>query len=191
LTQPGTAENDRGVAEEQRRQKGSLTAGDRRIGEGIPGLLATFIDPLLNRGDTVSPDGIRRLHPSGIEGPEQIRALLERLRVEKVALQRGMNRRIDPEIAWIDRVDGTDFVLRTQNLEKVRRFQLFLNFSLDGRSYFLAAPVLQDDGTGTVHLELPTVVYRAERRDRSRHEPQEGEATRVAVTAPARDEIRA
>jgi ubiquinone/menaquinone biosynthesis C-methylase UbiE/pimeloyl-ACP methyl ester carboxylesterase len=136
---------------------------------------------LLSRGDRVAPDDIRRLHPSGIEGEAGVRALLERLRHEAIPLRRGMNRRIEPEVGWIERLEGDHFLLRTRNLEPARRSQLFLNFALDERSYFFAAPVIRQL-EHDVLLGLPSAVYRAERRDRVRKAPRNGDPRHVSLT---------
>ncbi len=147
--------------------------------------MASAVDPVLSRRDRVAPESIRRLHPSGVEGAPSIRRLLDRVRREQIPLRRGMNRRIEPEIGWIESVGADHLVLRTRNLEPVRRRQLFLNFALDEQPYFFAAAVVQGRDPDAIVLRLPSIVYRAERRDRARRVPGRDDARRVSATTPA------
>ena len=55
------------------------------------------------------------LHPTAIREPGEIRALLRRVRDRRVSLTRGMNRRIEREVARLDRCDEAGIQLRTEN----------------------------------------------------------------------------
>lgn len=122
-----------------------------------------------------------RLHPTAISEPATVRALLERLRREAVPLRRGMNRRIDPEIAQVESIDPDALVLRTRDFEPGRQDYVFLNFSLDDQPYFISTPLLGEVGRGRLRVGVPSVVYQAERRGRIRRPPAEGGARRVAL----------
>lgn len=117
--------------------------------------------------DSLGPETLERLHPSAIEGRLEVRALIEQLRREKVLLRRGLNRKITPETARVERVEDDHLALRTFDFEPQKRKQLWLNFDLEARPYFFVASVL-DATAGNVTVALPTTIYRAERRDRTR-----------------------
>lgn len=136
--------------------------------------------------DPILESHFRRLHPRAIEDPTIIRSLFQRLERERIPLRRGMNRRIDPETALIDKVDDDVLVLRTRNFERDRRPFVFLNFAVDGVPYFFAAERLGDRDGDRLRVRLPAAVYRAERRDRTRTAAEnEGPSLqRVVVTAP-------
>jgi ubiquinone/menaquinone biosynthesis C-methylase UbiE/esterase/lipase len=121
---------------------------------------------LLFSRDSFGAETFARLHPSAIEGQPEIRALIEHLRREKVLLRRGLNRRLTPETARIESVDRDRFALRTFDFEPKKQNEVWLNFDLE-RPYFFVASVVAakaDRLTAT----LPTTIYRAERRDRTR-----------------------
>jgi ubiquinone/menaquinone biosynthesis C-methylase UbiE len=97
--------------------------------------------------------------------------LLTRLHDSHAVLHRGVNRRIDPETARIARLSQNELSLRTENFEEGRTpvgFSLFLNASLDGQPLFFVVQVLKVRKSGRLDTGLPSVIYKAERRDRSR-----------------------
>jgi len=122
-----------------------------------------------------------RLHPTAISDPGVVRGILDRLQREGVPLQRGMNRRIDPEIAHVVSIGEDAIVLRTRNFELAQRDFVFLNFSLDEQPYFLSTPLLGEVGRGRLRVGVPSVIYQAERRGRARRPPVAGEARRVRL----------
>lgn len=132
-----------------------------------------------------------RLHPSRIDDPDQIRALLDRLRRERVVLCRGMNRKIDLESAWIEALDEREFHLRTCNFEMDSKTSIFFNFKLDGLPHFFAAPLLEHKKDGYMLCGVPTIVYQAERRDHIRRAPSPGDGQRVSLTTSNRDRVEA
>lgn len=138
-------------------------------------------NPYLSRVQPLASGSLRLLHPSGIEGGAEIRALLERVHREKVLLWRGMNRRIIPETAQIERFEEGTLLLRTRNFQPGISHQVFLNFFLADRPYFFAAPLVYEGGNGLIRAEMPAVIHRAERRDRVRHAPGQGTPTRVVL----------
>jgi ubiquinone/menaquinone biosynthesis C-methylase UbiE len=117
--------------------------------------------------EALGSDVFSRLHPHAIEAPASVRRVLVRLWREGVLLRRGVNRRIDPEIATLSGLDGRQIFLKTRNFEKDRRDQILLNFDLDGRPYFFAASVVSWSDERAV-AEMPKAIYTAERRDRTR-----------------------
>jgi hypothetical protein len=93
--------------------------------------------------EVLSPDLLRRLHPSAIEDPRSVRSLLARLQQEGVALQRGLNREIVPEVARVERLEEGRVLYRKERFEPSRRPQLWLNFDLDGRRHFFASMIIE------------------------------------------------
>jgi ubiquinone/menaquinone biosynthesis C-methylase UbiE/dienelactone hydrolase len=139
------------------------------------------LQPYFHRIEPVATASLRLLHPSGIEDAGEVRALLERARAENVVLRRGMNRRILPETARIERLDGDQILLRTDNFEHRGAQQIFLNFVLDDRPYFFASRLV-GASNGRLRIEMPGVVHEAERRDRRRQRAG-GAGERVEVGA--------
>jgi ubiquinone/menaquinone biosynthesis C-methylase UbiE/dienelactone hydrolase len=137
--------------------------------------------PTLSSSDARAVASLERLHPTAISEASQIRALLDRLCRERVDLWRGMNRRIDPEVARIERLDADGMTLRTRNFAPGTRGAIFLNFALDGEPYFLTAPLRDDPGGGRLRVGLPGLVYRKERRSRIRRAPGAGDVRRVEL----------
>lgn len=117
--------------------------------------------------ESLSSDVLHRLHPSAIEGASSVRAVLLRLWRDQTPLQRGLNREITPEIARIESLDEDCVVLRKVGFASSSRPQLWLNFQLDGRRHFFAAPILRSS-PDRVATAYPEAIYRAERRDRLR-----------------------
>lgn len=119
-------------------------------------------------------DAFRRLHPRVIEDPESVRSLLERLAREKIRLRRAMNRRVEPEYAWVTDVQPDHFVLTTRDFEPDQRPSIFLNFRLQGAKYFLSARRVDETRAHeeTLVLYHPDAIYCTERRDRRRLPPE-------------------
>ena len=124
---------------------------------------------------------LERLHPTAISEPGAVRAILERLQRDAVPLQRGMNRRIDREVAQVESIDRDTLVLRTRNFEPGSHDFVFLNFSLDDQPYFISTPLLGEIGRDRLRVGLPSAIYQAERRGRIRRPPAEGGAHRVRL----------
>gem|GEM_PF-1197144 len=121
------------------------------------------------------------LHPDRVAGRDAVRSVLERVRRESICLRRGMNRRIDPERAWIERLEDKWFVLRTENFEQGLRSRWFLNFSIGDQPHFFSAPVLDLAAGCRATLEIPRLLYIAERRDHSRRIPMREDPHAVAL----------
>jgi ubiquinone/menaquinone biosynthesis C-methylase UbiE len=80
-----------------------------------------------------------------------------------------MNRRIQRELAWVVAVTDRGCNLKTKNFEPSDRNSVFLNFILDGQSFFLSAPFDRRVGSDLLSIRMPSAIYRAERRSRQRH----------------------
>jgi ubiquinone/menaquinone biosynthesis C-methylase UbiE len=137
----------------------------------------------VSRVTPISSESLRRLHPRSLTDPERILGLLERVQREGAVLWRATNRFSERETARVRAVDADGLVLETENFERGERSQIFLNFELEGRPYFFAAPVHEWLEPALVSAKLPAVLYQAERRDRLRRAPAPdgGEAVRVEL----------
>ena len=127
---------------------------------------------------------------AAIDDPRRVVEFLTHLQDERVELRRGLNRTIDPERAFVTRLDGDDLVLETENFDGTRRESILLNFSLGGQPFFFAAPFREDLGDGRMRVALPSAIHRAERRSRTRRAPGQGEPRRVSVDMPGRQPVR-
>ncbi len=79
---------------------------------------------------------------------------------------------MDPETAILERVDDDVLVLKTEHFEPDDRAYVFLNFELDGVQYFFSARRIDDKNPQRLRVRVPSAVYRAERRDRTRRTPE-------------------
>ena len=117
--------------------------------------------------DWIPERSLRRLNPALVDDPEEIVAVLERLRDAKIEVHRGTNRHAVPERATVVEVGVDSFTLTLSNFDPAAREQVFLNFTIDGVDYFLSAGRLAGEQE-RLELQLPQAIYRAERRDRPR-----------------------
>jgi hypothetical protein len=105
-------------------------------------------------------------------------------------LRRGVNRKVDAELAKIRAVNSTYLLLEPTNLETPARRAsdpIFLNATLDGiRFFFVVEPLGARDGL--LQTTLPRVIYRAERRDRVRHRSSSSQRVMVALGTPQQTE---
>ncbi len=134
----------------------------------------------------IDADGLAGLHPSAIDEPSAIRALLEELRAGRVALRGARNRKDDPETAYVERVEADGVWLRTRHFDAENQRSLFLlNVVLREIPYFLCVPRIAEGEPGMVKVGLPARIYRAERRDRIRRatagSPGDGVPSLVAL----------
>jgi ubiquinone/menaquinone biosynthesis C-methylase UbiE len=120
--------------------------------------------------DSRAAQSLNVVHPARVASAREIRALLERARKEGVRFRRGLNRRIDPEHAEIERIADSTIVLRTSNFEPGQRDLVFLNFLLDGRPYFFSSRFERELGKGRIVIGIPDALYCSERRARTRVE---------------------
>jgi len=141
----------------------------------------------------ITDEHFRRLHPVVIEDRERILSLLDQLRRERCVLRRAINRRMDPESAILERIDDDVLTLKTEHFEPDDRAYIFLNFELDGVQYFFSARRIDDKKPQRLRVRLPSAVYRAERRDRTRRAPESAprESRQLLVMAEATGAIEA
>ncbi len=130
----------------------------------------------------ISRQALQQLHPSEINNSSEIWTILRELQRTNAVLRRGVNRRVDAETTTIERLDaaGMDLNARTFERSTVKQGSiLLLNASLDGLPLFFTTSVLES-GRTRLRASLPSVIYRAERRDRARRMPiGDGIPTRV------------
>ncbi len=123
----------------------------------------------------ISPETIDRLHPEAITDHDRIEALLEGWRKSSVPLRRGTNRSIELELATVIDIGDEYAVLDCVDFDTVDDF-LFLSTEFHGVPYFCSVQVHSTDEkkgrNRRVVIFKPGVVYRAERRDRARRNPQ-------------------
>jgi ubiquinone/menaquinone biosynthesis C-methylase UbiE/pimeloyl-ACP methyl ester carboxylesterase len=131
-----------------------------------------------------------RLHPSRVADNARIRRLLGRVRSEAISLRRGLNKRIDPETAWIREIGSSTLEFETRDFESDSRPHVFLSFLLDGQPHFFSAPLIER-GDGTLVTGIPAVVYLAERRDHLRRPPNGADSRRVSLTGSGTEAISA
>ncbi len=117
--------------------------------------------------DWIPEDHLRRLNPIPVEDPKEISRVLENARARNIELRRGTNRYAEPERAWIKQLNSDRVSLSVENFDPSPRSQVFLNLAVDGVEYFFSCEPLRY-GKGVLELRVPTVIYRAERRDRRR-----------------------
>ena len=132
----------------------------------------------------VSRSSIERLHPGEVSDSDGIRKLLTSLQNTGAVLRRGINRRIEAETAKIERISAEELLLKTENFEESRTpvgFNLFLNASLDGLPLFFVTPILRARSNGRFDVALPSVIYKAERRDRARRVPVGDDSPRRVI----------
>lgn len=133
-----------------------------------------------------SIDALKSLHPSAVRDPDTIAGILSQLERERIPLRRGVNERIDPEIAYLERVEGRLLRFRTKDLRAQVRDRVLLNFRIGPQSYSMAVEVI-DAGDSRIDCSVPSVIYRSERRDRQRIRSTSDEPTGELVLLASQD----
>jgi ubiquinone/menaquinone biosynthesis C-methylase UbiE len=113
----------------------------------------------------MSGTSLRRLHRGVIDQRSDVRALLERARVERCELSNGVDRRSAARSARISWVAQDHLRLRAPNIRASGQPQIYLHFDLGSCRYFFASPPLAGGGDEPLDVELPSAIYEAERRD--------------------------
>lgn len=139
---------------------------------------------MLNRSQALSHDSFRRMHREEIRSPERIREILQRLMQEERILQRALNRHIEAECAYIERVQADALVLRTRNFDRRHGSQLFLNTTLDDQRLFFHVRPIESRAAGRLTVAFPTAVFVAERRGVDRSSVGETLQASAQVKAP-------
>ncbi len=139
---------------------------------------------MLSRSTPIHEGALRRLHPETVEDPVRVQALFVRARDEGVEFHRGLNNRIDLEMARLEEVLENELVFQTSNFDRASiGAQIFLNFSCAGRPYFFATRPLSGLDEGRIRVALPRTIFYGERRDRARRPPdgRAGDPSQVEV----------
>jgi hypothetical protein len=113
-------------------------------------------------------DAVPLLHPTLIAEPQEIRRLLADARLRGIALTRGMNRKIEPEVAYIEEIATDSITIASQSFEFDKRNIIFLSFTLNENPYFFQVQFKSQIDRTRVELSVPEVIYRSERRSRLR-----------------------
>lgn len=124
------------------------------------------------------------LMPQRVTEPAEIRRLLERVQRSRLVLRRALNRKIRPETARIEKIGAADMVLRISDFESTRcdGEGWRLSVTIDETPYYFLVTEFERLSQARIRVPLPTVLYRAERRDRVRRLAGEGAGpTRVAL----------
>jgi hypothetical protein len=115
-----------------------------------------------------------------------IQKLFSRLRDSGVILRNGIDRRSDTRDAKVIRIDGRVVWLQGWSAGRSSGRSVYFNFDLDGTRYFFATSgvavdaTVVSDATGNA-IDLPSVVFVAERRDLYRRASSPGRAESSAV----------
>ena len=119
----------------------------------------------------LKPETIRDLYPDRVSDPTEVDEILERVVADRVPLTSGLNRAIEPERAYVECVTAVDMSLEILGFE-TRAGEIFFNFELDGRKFFVATELLaqgeESNGWTPVTVGRPTEVFLKERRGRLR-----------------------
>lgn len=118
----------------------------------------------LNKSDRITEGDLRRLHRTTLEAPAQILGIFGRLRDQGTELRRGLNRQLAVETATVESVGDDRITLVTKGFEKQDDRQVFLSFELDGAGYLFASDVVGDPDRNRLVVQMPSVVFRSERR---------------------------
>ncbi len=117
----------------------------------------------------VGSEVLRRLHASSIVDPEVVRNILKRLRDGERELTGKRTLRGDAEVATIREILESELAISSRYITRRAGESVFLNFSLEGRSYFFSSVALSlSQSHEPARLSFPSVLYVAERRDRPR-----------------------
>ena len=110
------------------------------------------------------------IHPAAIEEPRRIRELLKHVCSARLELRRGMNRRVEAETAFIEEVGERLLTLSTKNFANTGRDQVFFTVVVNGLPYFFSSARQSPETSQPLLVDIPSVIYQAERRDRLRRD---------------------
>ena len=123
----------------------------------------------------LDPGVLRRLHSSCIEDPATIRGVLDGLRDAGTVMTGKRTLRGEAETARILEVLESELAISAKDISRREGESVFLNFSLDGRSYFFSSAVLSVRAKNDPRrISIPSVLYVAERRDQPRRSSSSG-----------------
>jgi SAM-dependent methyltransferase len=138
---------------------------------------------MLNRSERITEEDLSGLHPASVRSEAAVRALLEAAAAEGSVFHRGLNARVDLEIARLETLADDRLVFRTEGFDRRARRQVFLNFEQGGRPYFFATEPIGAITGDRLEVRMPRSIYCAERRDRVRKTPsaEAGDPSRVEI----------
>lgn len=113
---------------------------------------------------SMAPGSLRRLHRAEIKEAAGVHQLLERVRETGTLLHSGMDHRNNQRTALVLSVSFDGVQLSARNIDPRRYPQIYFNFDLDDKSYFLVGEPLADGQPDAFAIRLPNAVYEAERR---------------------------
>jgi SAM-dependent methyltransferase/pimeloyl-ACP methyl ester carboxylesterase len=146
--------------------------------------------------DRVSPAALHQLNRGSLKQRSEIRKLFSRLRDSGAVLRNGIDRGNDAREAKVSKIDNDVVWLKGWNVARSNGRPVYFNFDYEGTRYFFATSSVQVDAiteqdarTGAV--ELPSVVFVAERRDLYRRTTRDsrGEQSRVEIRVGSSDII--
>jgi ubiquinone/menaquinone biosynthesis C-methylase UbiE len=123
---------------------------------------------MLTRLDRVASETLSALHRETISDPSQVREILESAARLNSLLSAGIDRRNDPRLAAIIRVDAETMLLSVVSKAEYSPRQVFFNFELESGRYFFACTAISEVAPRTFRVSIPLSVYRADRRDIAR-----------------------
>lgn len=131
--------------------------------------------------DRLAPESIKALNREVVHERRRIRAILTRLRDEKIALSSGVSARNRPRTARISSIHSSTIQLITQDFDCSEHPQIFFRFLLDGCEYFFdSLPASALDGS-EISVGIPVAIHRAERRRLPRTVGSDGESSLGSV----------
>jgi len=116
----------------------------------------------------MSDESIERLHRGSVSSPAAVARILQRVAANGSWLDGGINRRNERRRAVIQSIDSAGLDLRLDGFDRPFSTQLYLRFSEGSDDYFFAAAVEQGSDASLARIRIPSVLYRAERRNSER-----------------------
>ena len=135
----------------------------------------------MNRSAHIKQETFSNLHQTAISDKGTILRLLHKVRESGSIVSRGLNHRLDIETATVQRIEGSEMILRTKGFRRLNRGQVFLNFDSGEQRYFFAVEQLGSFNGINVTVEVPSVIFRAERRDRLRTIAEESRTVEILL----------
>ena len=118
--------------------------------------------------EPIDEQGLRKLHRSLIADKESVRSLFRTVRDEGVPLDSGLSPLAEPRRAWVEHIGDRRLDLRADGFGRTDVSQFYFGFELADTRYFFVGLPIPGGGSESFSIELPGIVYEAERRDLSR-----------------------
>jgi ubiquinone/menaquinone biosynthesis C-methylase UbiE len=140
----------------------------------------------------VTGEQLQTLHRGSTQNPSEIARILAQLIQSRLPLRRGLNRRIEPEIAYLEEAAADELIFLAQGFEWVgNERQILLSFDFERRGYVFAAALRRRLSDTRFATSIPLTLYHKERRDcaRRKNSQRVGSATRVMVCREDGDSV--